>query len=117
MYRRERVDVVQLFKIMNNFDHVELRSISVGTNSITRGHKHNLEKRHYRYKSYMRNFTARYINPWNALPCECIDASSVNSFKNQLNKAWKQKTNKFIRGFVTTTISRVRMIISKCVDK
>jgi len=94
-YRRERADMIQLFKIMNNFDSVELKSLKLAEQSTTRGHEHKLEKRQYKYKYCMNNFVARSINNWNELPHNCIQAKTVNSFKTHLNNAWKHKTNKF----------------------
>ena len=99
IYRRERADMIQLFKIMNNYDQADLHSITLTNDSNTRGHKHKLVKRHYKYKSYMKNFTARSINPWNSLPSECISSESVNSFKSNINNAWKHKANKFYYNF------------------
>ncbi len=74
IYRRERADMVQLFKIMNGYDKVELHSISVATESVTRGHHHKLEKHHYKYKSSMKSFTARSIDPWKNIPSQCIES-------------------------------------------
>ena len=99
IYRRERSDMIQLFKIMNNLDQADLKSISLAKDSVTRGHEHKLVKRHYKYKSYMNNFTARSVNPWNNLPPKCIRAKDVNNFKSELNVAWKQKSNKFDYNF------------------
>lgn len=98
IYRRERADMVQLFKIMNGFDKAEL-SIKVVTESVTRGHQHKIEKRRYNYKSHMNTFTARSVNPWNSLPTKCIEAKTVNSFKSGLNEEWKRKPNKFYYNF------------------
>ena len=33
-------------------------------------------------------FSQRIVPLWNSLPPCCMDASSVNSFKNQLDKLW-----------------------------
>ena len=92
IYRRERADMIQLFKIMNFYDHAELHSITIASDSSTRGHQHKLVKRHFKYKTYMKNFTARSINPWNSLPSDCITSKTVNSFKSNLNNAWRLET-------------------------
>ena len=55
LYRRERADMVQLYKIMKNIDCVQLESISVATDSVTRGHKHKWKKMHFKYKSSTNN--------------------------------------------------------------
>ena len=99
IYRRERADMIQLYKIMNECDQAELHSITLTNDSCARGHKHKLVKRHYKYKTYMKNFTARSINPWNSLLSECITSETVNSFKSNINNAWKHKANKFYYNF------------------
>lgn len=99
IYKRERLDMVQLFKILNGYDHVDMQSIHIISESVTRGHKYKLQKRHYKYKTYMKNFTARSINSWNSLPEKCVNSQSVNTFKSELNSAWKHKSNKFYYNF------------------
>jgi len=34
-------------------------------------------------------FSSRVINSWNGLPQDVIEATSVNMFKNRLDKLWK----------------------------
>ena len=95
MYRRERQDVIQLFKIMNRYDNVQLNSVKPKEDQSTRGHNQRIEKRHYNYKSSMNSFSARCVNPWNSLPSDTVNSTSVNNFKSNLNDAWKQKPSKF----------------------
>ena len=39
----------------------------------------------------MGSFSQRVVNLWNALPAYVIDSPSVNSFKSNLEKAWRAK--------------------------
>ena len=94
VYRRERADMVQLFKIMNQFDEVHLKSLTLSHNP-TRGHKYKLDKHHFKYRNTMNSFAARGVNDWNSLPESCVDSCTVNSFKSNLNIAWKHKSDKF----------------------
>lgn len=95
MYRRERSDMIQMFKIMNKFDEVHLKSLSSSHSDGNRGHDMKIGKRHVNLKSTMNSFVPRSANNWNKLPKECVQSGSVNSFKNNLNVAWKHKQNKF----------------------
>jgi len=95
VYRRQRADMVQMFKILNKADEVHLRSLSVSSSNKTRGHNMKLEKHHYKHRSAMNTFTARSANDWNILPSECVNSNTVNSFKSSINTVWKNKPVKF----------------------
>ena len=95
VYRRERTDVLQIFKIMEKFDEVHMKSIKPSHNISTRGHDKKLEKRHHNLKSTKNVFPTRVLSQWNDLPNDCVESKTVNRFKNSLNIAWKQKPNKF----------------------
>ena len=99
MYRRERADVIELFKIMGDFDFVHLKTMKVVSDTITRGHNKRLEKRHYKYKSTMNSFIPRVTNSWNALPSACAHSETVNSYKSELNNTWKTKATKLCYNF------------------
>ena len=45
----------------------------------------------------------RAVNDWNALPQSVVDASSVNSFKNRLDKYWKDSF-----GFTSSSIYKYK---------
>ncbi len=73
--------------------------MKVNKTAITRGHDKRIEKRQFKYRSTMNSFIPRATNAWNALPSECVDSKTVNSFKSNLNSAWKVKANKFTYNF------------------
>ena len=50
--------------------------------SRTRGHKVALVKEQCRLDMRKYSFSQRVINEWNKLPNDCVNASSVNMFKN-----------------------------------
>ena len=58
--------------------------------SVTRGHSCRLVKSFSRYdvRKYSFKFTQRIVNIWNSLPEHVVNSSSVNSFKNNLDKFW-----------------------------
>ncbi len=53
---------------------------------ITRGHKFTLVKKQSRLDVRRFSFSQRTINVWNKLSTECVNASSVNMFKNRIDK-------------------------------
>ena len=94
VYRRERADMLQLFKIMNEFEKVNLDSIKLVENS-NRGHKHELHKHYAKTRHGQNRFSNRVTNNWNSLDQTSIDSTTVNVFKSNLNVCWKKKDNKF----------------------
>ena len=54
---------------------------------ITRGHNFTLVKKQSRLEVRKFSFSQRTINVWNTLSTtECVHASSVNMFKNKIDK-------------------------------
>ena len=53
---------------------------------ITRGHNFTLVKKQIRLDVRKFSFSQRTINVWNQLSEECVHASSVNMFKNRIDK-------------------------------
>ena len=52
----------------------------------TRGNSRRLVKNFSRYDVRKYSFTQRIVNIWNSLPEHVVNSSSVNSFKNNLDK-------------------------------
>ena len=53
---------------------------------ITRGHNFTLVKKQSRLDVRRFSFSQRTINVWKKLSAECVHASSVNMFKNRIDK-------------------------------
>ena len=53
---------------------------------ITRGHNYTLVKKQSRLDVRKFSFSQRTINVWNNLSTDCVHASSVNMFKNKIDK-------------------------------
>ena len=53
--------------------------------SMTRGHKAALVKPYCRLNKRKFSFSQRTINDWNNLSLDCVNASSVNMFKNKID--------------------------------
>ena len=52
----------------------------------TRGYNFTLVKKQSRFDVRKFSFSQRTINVWNKLSTECVHASSVNMFKNKIDK-------------------------------
>ena len=62
----------------------------------TRGHSWKLAKPHIRTDSICFFFSVRVVNRWNSLTQEAVDASSVNVFKNHLDRIWNSRMGFFM---------------------
>ena len=80
-YRRIRTDILQIFKILNNFDKPSNKDLLKCSNhSKTRGH--NLKLLKQSANTELRKNCFR--NTWNSLPNDIVNVTSINSFKNKL---------------------------------
>ena len=76
-----------MFKIVNGYEDVDRNMFfKLKEGSRTRGHKAALVKEHCILDMRKYSFTQRMINEWNKLPNYCVSASSVNMFKNRIDK-------------------------------
>ena len=74
-----------MFKIVNeDVDRNMFFKLKEG--SRTRGHKAALVKEQCRLDMRKYSFSQRVINKWNKLPNDCVNASSVNMFKNRIDR-------------------------------
>ena len=72
-----------MFKIVNGYEDVDRNMFfKLKKGSRTRGHKAALVKEQCRLD--MRKYSS--INEWNKLPNDCVNASSVNMFKNRIDR-------------------------------
>ena len=53
---------------------------------ITRGHNYTLVKKQSRLDVRKYSFSQGTINVWNNLSTDCVQASSVNMYKNKIDK-------------------------------
>ena len=92
-YRRVRGDLIEVYKICHAiYDPTTTNTLLdfVSSNSRTRDHGYKITKPRYNTKQFQYFFTNRIINIWNNLPPEAANASSVNSFKNNLDKIFQE---------------------------
>ena len=68
---------------------------------ITRGHNYTLVKKQSRLDVRKYSFSQRTITVWNNLSTECVHASSVNMFKNKIDKYLVRQVTLSIRAGYT----------------
>ena len=76
-----------MFKILHGYANIDSNIFfEIKKSKITRGHNFTLVKKQRRLDVRKFSFSQRTINVWNILSAECVHASSVNVFKNRIDK-------------------------------
>ena len=75
-----------MFKIVNGYENVNRNMFFKLKGSRTRGHKVALVKEQCKLDMRKYSFSQRVINEWNKLPNYCVNTSSVNMFKNRIDR-------------------------------
>ena len=84
--RRLRGDRIEVFKILNGYEDIDSNIFfKLKENSVTRGRKAALDKPYSRLDKRKFSFSQRTITDWNNLSHDCVNASSVNMFKNKID--------------------------------
>ena len=60
--------------------------LEIKESKVTRGPNFTLVKKQSRLDVRKFSFSQRTVNVWNTLSTECVHASSVNMFKNRIDK-------------------------------
>lgn len=95
-YRRHRADLIQTFRIVRGEDDLEPTSFfKFREDARTRGHNYKMEKPRAETRRRQNSFSHRTVTEWNNLSEQAINSTSINSFKSNLEKAWKSKKQKF----------------------
>ncbi len=93
--RRRRGDLIQMFKLVKNIDEINLHNPVQYFNVDGRARGHTLKihrelvnkQNNCKFNTIRHNFfTNRVANDWNILTQEAIDSTSVNQFKNHIDK-------------------------------
>ena len=90
-FRRFRGDLIETYKIAHNlYDKNSVNSLlNFRSKSRLRGHQFTIIKNSTKKYSYQHFFTNRVCNAWNSLPEDIANAKSLNSFKNKIDKKYK----------------------------
>ena len=86
-FRRIRGDLIEVFKFMHNMYNCK-NPFEISSNP-TRGHNLKLQKHFCITSLRQKFFTNRVIGTWNMLEYETVNAGTVNTFKNHLDKVFK----------------------------
>ena len=87
-HRRHRGDMILTYKLMTGISNISKDDFFKTTNLITRGHQHKIFKQHASKFPRINTFSSRIVTDWNKLPSKIVQATSINLFKNQLDKHW-----------------------------
>ena len=81
--------MIELFKIVSDiYDKNTVPDLRPAISSITRGHNKKLFKPFSNKNVRQKFFTVRTIEIWNSLSYEVVNAPTVNTFKNRLDRHW-----------------------------
>ena len=76
-----------MFKILNGYENIDSNIFfEIKKRKISRGHNFTLAKKQSRLDVRKYSFSQRTINVWNKLSTDCVHATSVNVFKNRIDK-------------------------------
>ena len=80
------LDQIEVFTILNGYENIDSNIVFEMESKITRGHNFTLVKKQSKLDVRKFSFSHRNINVCNKLSTECVHASSVNMFKNRIQK-------------------------------
>ena len=83
----DMIEVSKLLHGLNNVNPTDILTMSHNTN--TRGHSMKLMMQSARTTTSHHSFSHRVVLPWNSLPEEVATAGNLNTFKNRLDRFWK----------------------------
>ena len=90
-HRRRRGDMIFTYKVFSETVGLEKADLFTLSQSSARGHNQRVIKKKATKLCRINVFSNRIIDDWNNLPQEIISATSINSFKNSLDKYWKEE--------------------------
>ena len=84
--RKLRGNQIELFKTLNGYENIKRNIVFlVKEERRSRGHGVTLAKKQCRLDIRKFSFSQRTVNEWNRLSADCVDASSVNIFKQKID--------------------------------
>jgi len=92
--RRLRGDLIETYKIVTGKEKISCSQFFMH-NYNTRGHCYKLSLTTTRCHLDLRKnfFSQRVVHYWNELPSSVVTASTVNTFKNRLDREWGNKSS------------------------
>ena len=97
-YRRERGDMIEIYKHMHTYDKDVISQNFRRNTRISRKHNYQLVENKpsdgVRGRQY-NSFYFRNNRKWNNLPKKVVDAATLDGFKQELDEAWNKRSIKF----------------------
>jgi hypothetical protein len=84
--RRLRGDLIEVFKMLNGFDVVNVHDLFTLSSGTLRGHNCKLFKSRFNTDIGKFSFANRVVNEWNLLTQDIIDCKTVDQFKIKLDR-------------------------------
>ena len=84
--RRQRGDMIEMFKIVKGMEKLDREDLISRDEGITRGHRFKLKKTRCLKDVKKDSFPYRCIDVWNGLDEEVVDAANVHTFKSRYDK-------------------------------
>ena len=89
--RRLRGELIEVFKILNNFDLVSPGLLTLAPNGITRNNGFKLAGKRFQTDIAKNFFANKVVSQWNSLPRNVVHAQSINMFKNRIDKYFREQ--------------------------
>jgi len=90
-----RSDLIETFKIVNRKYAINPDLFFQLDEGDRRGHDHKLFKKRFRLNARKYAFSNRVIDNWNLLSANCVNCSTINSFKKHLSSELQSEAVKF----------------------
>ena len=91
VYRRRRGDMLMVYRILTGKTEMDTLFQTTVGEQRTRGHQMKLRKPMAVKTVRRHHLGVRAIDDWNSLPQDVVSAPSLNAFKSNLDKHWKDK--------------------------
>ena len=89
--RRIRGDLIEVFKIINQFDKINPeRLFEMNNVSVTRGNGMKLKGQRYNTTARKSYFPVRVVDHWNKLPTSVVCSNTIDGFKSRLDKHFRE---------------------------
>jgi ribonuclease P/MRP protein subunit RPP40 len=95
-YRRVRGDMIEVYKMLTGIYDTNATSClklwkDMAPRQGTRGHEFKLFPSPAKTSLGQNSFSVRVVKLWNSLPSTLVNAKTVNSFKNRLDRFWSNQ--------------------------
>ena len=102
--------MIETYEILNGkYDLGITPKLQLSNNAVTRGNSLKLAVERTRYDLRKYSFTPRVVNIWNSLPDSIVLSNNTNSFKNNLDRHWKNE--EIVLNYKVNTIGSLNLNI------